>query len=444
MKAFHSLSCAWVAFLFSALVAGAQGKYKNVELWIDHADGRYQKNENVQVWATRLVDDGEKLFLTVRTNGQKEKKPLDLTVGEKTLILNQEYADPTAVILQVTPGSDNKIYSTIGFIVAAEEFRPGFDEPEDFMTFWQKQVKTMRKSKMKSKLTPVELTDGLKKYANAVEAYDLEISMPEGNPVRAYIAWPKDADARSCSILICPHGSGVRTSNLSNAVRRAKSLHAIVIDINAHGILNGQSDEYYKALNEGELKNYRTVDLTDREACYFRLMYLRMQRVLDYACSLKLWTKEKVALEGMSQGGAQSAALAGLDPRVKYVVLQVPAVTDLGGTLVGHSGSWPYYGKFKEERDGDYQHILPYYDAANFLRHYSGTLVVEAGLTDTTCGSECVFAAYNVSPSTDKTIATNPYRHHSAKGLWEENAKVWRETIDKPRKDALANYLKAD
>ena len=443
MKAFRFLLGTVAASLLSFVIAGAQGKYKNVELLIGKDDGIYRKNEKVTVWAVRNEDDGEELILSVTENGKKviDKAPLKLKAGQKKKVLSRSYANPSAVMLQVFPKSDPKIFSAVGFIVSPEEFRPGFEEPEDFTAFWQDQVAKMRACEMQVTLTPAQIPDNRKKYRDRVEVYELEISMPEGNPVRAYIAWPKNVDPGSCGIMICPHGAGVRSSNLNNAIFRADAYHCIAIDINAHGILNGQPDEYYKELSDGELKGYSRKKCLQREDCYFRLMYLRMQRVLDYACTLSQWDGKRIALDGTSQGGGQSAALAGLDSRVGFVSLQVPALTDIGGPLAGHRGSWPYYGKFDEAKYGDYLHVLPYYDAVNFLRHYEGALIMEAGLIDTTCPSECVYSAYNVAASQNKSIATNPYRQHGEKNLWEGNYTKWLETIARSRKDALKAFL---
>lgn len=444
MKRINSLIFTLALTLLSVSGAWAQGKYKDVELTIQNKDGRYQKNEVVKVWAEKLVKDKETVLLTVMENGKETIKdqPVKLKKGKKKPILSQAYNEPVKVLVKVSTASNPKESSSIGFIVAPEEFRPGFDEPADFKEYWQSQVAKLRESEIISNLTPVELPENKKKYEDKVEVYDLEVSMPEGNPVRAYIAWPKNAERGSCGILIVPHGSGVRTSNMNNAIHQAVSNHAIVIDINAHGILNGQSDEYYKALADGELKDYRTRKCAVKEDCYFRLMYLRMQRALDFACTLDLWDGERIALEGGSQGGGQCAALAGLDPRVGFISISVPALTDMGGKFAGHSAGWPYYGRFSEKRHGDYMNVVPYYDAANFLRHYNGILVVEAGLIDTTCPAECIYAAYNVAVSPDKTMYTNPYRHHGTKDLWEKNLAEWKEAIATPRRQALKNYLK--
>ncbi len=444
MKRINLLVFALAFTLLSVSGAWAQGKYRNVELTILNKDGRYQKNEKVEVWAERLQNDGENLLLTVLENGEEiiKAEPLKLKNGKKKRILSKSYDQPVNVLIKVAPESNPKEYSSVAFIVAPEEFRPGFEEPADFQEYWQAQVAQMRQSEMVATLTPVEIPADKKRFEERVEVYDLEISMPEGNPVRAYISWPKNVQKGSCGILIVPHGAGVRTSNLNNAIHRAHSNQAIVIDINAHGILNGQSKEFYKSLADGELKDYRTRKCAVKEDCYFRLMYLRMQRVLDYACSLDLWDGKKVVLDGTSQGGGQSAALAGLDPRVTFVSLVVPALTDMGGKFAGHNAGWPYFGRFDEKKHGDYMNVVPYYDAVNFLKHYNGILVVEAGLTDTTCPPECVFAAFNVAASTDKTIYTNPYRSHGTKELWENNLAEWEETIGKPRKEKIMNYLR--
>ena len=443
MKTTHFIVCAIGALLLSVATAGAQGKYKSVVLTIDHNDGRYAKTDTVKVWAERLEDDGEAVNLFVMENGEwtVKRQPLELSKGEKTLVFTKLYEEPTAVMLQVKPASDSKIFSGVGLIVAPEEFRPGFEEPEDFVTFWQDQVKKLRKAKIKAKLRPVEFPEKQKKYEGKIEAYDLEINMPSGNPVRAYIAWPAGADSKSCGILINPHGAGVRSSNLGNAIWKAKAYNCIAVDINAHGILNGQPKEFYDDLNKGELKDYRYTYAERKEDSYFRLMYLRLQRLLDYLCTLPQWDGQRVAVDGGSQGGGQAAAIAGLDPRVGFASVIVPALTDMGGTEAGHRGGWPNRGKFKEERDGNYKLALPYYDGANFLKHYNGILIIEGGMLDTTCAPECVYSAFNVAVSPNKVIYTNRYREHGEKTLWDENRKEWKETIGDARRDALKNYL---
>jgi len=100
------------------------------------------------------------------------------------------------------------------------------------------------------------------------------------------------------------------------------------VDLNAHGMLNGQPDAYYKNLDSGELKQYSHIGLETKSDIYFRGMYLRLLRTIDYLTSLPEWDGERILLIGESQGGGQALAGAGLDKRVKAVVVTVPAMCD--------------------------------------------------------------------------------------------------------------------
>ena len=57
---------------------------------------------------------------------------------------------------------------------------------------------------------------------------------------------------------------------------------ALAFDLNAHGMLNGQPQEYYDKLEEGELNHYREQGVESRDTYYFKGMYLRLMRTLDF------------------------------------------------------------------------------------------------------------------------------------------------------------------
>ncbi len=87
------------------------------------------------------------------------------------------------------------------------------------------------------------------------------VILPECNPVRAYLVYPTDAPAKSLPILIRAHAAGVKgkwcQSSVDQAIKDAKrGGGAIVLDINAHGMLNGQPQSYYDNLDSGQLKGY--------------------------------------------------------------------------------------------------------------------------------------------------------------------------------------------
>src|SRR5690606_29812949 len=120
--------------------------------------------------------------------------------------------------------------------------------------------------------------------------------------------------------------------------------------LNAHGMLNGQPEAYYQELEDGPLQRYWEQGAKDRDTYYFRFMYLRMLRSIEYLTRQPEWDGERILVIGESQGGGQALAAAGLDKRVSAVVATVPALCDFGGPLAGRKGGWPQPMKSYEDQ----------------------------------------------------------------------------------------------
>lgn len=384
-----------------------------------------------------IYEGGKQIYAL--TDTKPEKRSVSLT-GEAQVIFSRSYADCAQVIIAIE--DEKGTTSEVGFIVDPEKYRPGYEVPSDFRSYWRKQLKALRKDKPQVSLTPVEIPDPAD--AEKFEAYRIEISMPEGRPARGFIAYPRNASNRSLPIAYLVHAAGVSGdwchAKLSNALQYAKFGNgAIGLDINAHGYEEGLPDEYYKDLENGELKGYSSRPLKDRESFYFRLMYLRDIRALDFACSLPQWDHKRVLVHGESQGGAQVEALAGLDRRVTAVVAIVPAFTDVNGLVWHHQGGWPSsYGPVVETELG--KSILPYFDGALFLQFSNAKLFMVSGLIDSTCNPASVHAAFNAARSKDKQIYPFPYRWHS--GTNSPFDKIWRETVYKSENAFVNDYLR--
>ena len=151
---------------------------------------------------------------------------------------------------------------------------------------------------------------------------------------------------------------------------------AISANVNALGIPDDEPQEYYDKLANGELKGYNKRPLVDRESFFFRLMFLRLERLLDYLCSMKEWDGRRVMVNGGSQGGAQALFLAGVDSRVSHCVAMVPAMTDFGGTLEGRASAWPEpYSQDGVAATSPGKDILPYFDGSLLINRFAGKLI---------------------------------------------------------------------
>lgn len=423
------------AALLLPVLAGAQQSL----MWLDKWDGQYELGDTVRVHSTLSGNPSGKWVKTVYVNGlQSSSESVELPDGTYDLLV-AAYEEPTAVMVKMAPQSDASKAESIGFICGAEGFRPGFERPDDFKRFWKRQVREMRRIPMNARLekvgTPAE-------YAGKVECWAFTLDCVGGVPCRGYIAKPVGAAKKSLPIVFYAHAAGVSKTHCRSdlghtAMMAALGNGALAIDMNAHGMLNGQDQSYYDELAK-ELNGYNVRHITGHEDYYFRGMFLRMQRALDFICQDKCWDGKRVLVTGESQGGAQTAAIAGLDKRVTDIYMRVPAMLDMGGKLDGRLGAWPRALE-KDPDNPKCMEVLPYYDGASFLKGCKAEVHVEIGLIDTTCPPACVFAAVNGAAGAVH-VYTYPYRTHASP--YRKLHPDWYDTIYKNRMEYYNKFCK--
>jgi hypothetical protein len=121
------------------------------------------------------------------------------------------------------------------------QIKPSLPVPVDFEAFWAAQKKKLAALPINARLTPVKST------STNVECFDLQADSL-GAPVSGYYARPVGARPGSLPSILTVHGAGVRSASLSSAVGWAgKGL--LALDINAHGLPNGQPEGYYDLMN---------------------------------------------------------------------------------------------------------------------------------------------------------------------------------------------------
>lgn len=352
--------------------------------------------------------------------------------GDTITVFDEVMNEPNTLVVEVHV---DQTKASLGAIVDADKFKPVTHRPKDFKAFWKAQKKALKKLPMEVKEIVVPSPE-----ANYITK-NVEINCLGGKPARGYLAVPENAKKRSLPIVIFFHAAGVDgdwcKSTVSRAMQYAK-MGSICFDLNAHGMLNSQPDEYYKNLAEGELKNYPQIGVEDKNTSYFRGMYLRLLRTIDYVTSFPEWDGKRILVIGESQGGGQSLVAAGLDSRVKAVVATVPAMCDWGGHIVGRKDCWPYPYSFKKDPQ-IIDATMPYFDAANIIKGSKATFVVEIGLVDFTCVSSALHAALN-GVKGKKTLIDVPYRaHHMEQPIYQ---KEWQENVVSKKNNFIKDYLK--
>ncbi|MBQ4287031.1 MAG: acetylxylan esterase [Bacteroidales bacterium] len=458
------------SIVFICLVAGsayAQPRIdKNLKIELDMASGLYSVSDTVKVTATPLEAYDKPLEMEVFENGTLVKTIKLGVINSKRVVYTDVRTEPVAVMLEFReegtlpekiPMNLDQTEDTfrIGYVVEGTGFRPGFKAPANLKSYWARQIRNLRNHKMEAVAKPVALKG---EEARKYECFDVEINSLDTIPVRGYVARPKNAAKGSLPIVIQLHAAGVSGNWCNAKVRDAVNLAsygAIAFDFNAHGMLNDADESYYKELENGRLFRYSSRPINNKKDYYFRMMFLRAIRALDYITQDPAWDGKTIMLLGESQGGAQAAAMAGLDDRVSDVVINVPAGVGNGGFLLGRNDAWPYPAENNGIKTPTSLHmdlsslsvtpknarktkkVAPYFDGALLLKGCKARFLVEIGLVDTTCPPSEVFSGINGVEGPVQVICS-PYRNHWSNRTPAQYMPSWKENIQ----DYRQNYIK--
>ncbi|MDP1592282.1 MAG: acetylxylan esterase, partial [Prosthecobacter sp.] len=264
------------ALVLAATSLLAQTPALTLKAATDRPDALYKAGETV-TFTIEVTQDGKpmadgKVTGTLSKDGVQPQPPQSLNVlnGKATIIGKLD--EPGFLLLRASSGKASAM-AAAGYDPL--QLKPSMPVPEDFDAFWSAQKAELAKVPVKSTLTPVASA------AKNVEAFDVQVDCL-GKPVSGYLGRPKNAKPKSLPALLHVHGAGVRSANVGSTFWAANEGGMLSLDINAHGIPNGQPKAFYDALATGELKDYRSAGNKDREQCYFKGMFLRLIRAVDF------------------------------------------------------------------------------------------------------------------------------------------------------------------
>lgn len=407
---------------------------QDIKLELNHESGIYKSGEKIVVSAILKNHAADTLHVKVMKNNDFKLQSGSLIPQSDTCIIySGVFTEPCSLRIEAKQKGVQKL---IGLIVDPLKIKPGTARPKDLKKYWDHEKTALKALPMDVKSEKVDSKQP------GIVCFNTEINCIGPKPARGYYSKPENAEAKSLPIVLLVHAAGVKgswcRSEISNATDYAKK-GAICFDLNAHGMLNGQPDEYYNNLENGELKEYFFKGLESKNDLYFRGMYLRLIRSLDFLTQQPEWDGKRIIVIGESQGGGQALAAAGLDQRVSAVVATVPAMCDWGGTLITRKGGWPQPFEQAGNKE-NMKKVLPYFDAAHLLSMSKATIVVEIGLVDNTCPSTSIYAAVNQAKG-KKVIYPVTYREHT----WpttEQRAEHWDKMVFGQKNKFIEDYIK--
>ena len=410
------LCCAVAAAagIFLSIAAERKLDWK-VAAEVDKADAFYEPGEPVAFRVEVLDEMGESVDLgsldyVLSVDGFRELEKHSLALTGSPLVIEGKLDRPGFLRLDVSYRKWNGAVTTgaAAAAVAAENLTPSREAPVDFEAFWDEQKARLAEVPLNWEETPVP--SGIE----GIVAADVQVEALDGIPVSGYVALPEKAKPKSLPAVLWVHGAGVRSSLKIQAVNGARE-EFLSMDINAHGLPNGKPSEYYQKLAKEDLEEYQYDGRENRDGVYFKNMFLRLVRAIDYLTARTEWDGRCVAVIGHSQGGAQALVAGGLDERVTFIGAGVPAMCDHSGMLRKRPSGWPKFVPILETGKPDpmVAEVSRYYDAVNFAARCHCEAIVSVGFVDRACPPTTCFVAFNQLKG-EKRMLAEPAMGHSA------------------------------
>ncbi len=391
-KSFLFLNLLFYVLGITFQVQGQPGqKYVNVIISPDHADWKYKVNENVtfsvQVFKDEVLLKNVSVDYELGPEFFPTEKKQSVVLKDGKLTLKSSMKQPGFLRCRVVAKVDGRNYeglTTVGYDV--EKILPTSQEPKDFDAFWDDAIKETKSIPLDSKMVLLP-----EKCTSTQNVYEVSFHNEKiGSRIYGILITPKK-EGKYPAILTVP-GAGIRPyggANMGDDV--------ISLQIGIHGIPVTLPQEVYNNLMSGGLANYWKVNMNDKDAHYYKRVFLGCVRAVDFIYTLPEFDGSTLGVTGGSQGGALSIITAGLDSRIKFLAALYPAMCDFAGYLNGRAGGWPHYYRENKPKPNEVE-TLAYFDVVNFAKRVKVPGWYCWGFNDVTCPPTSMHAAYNVIP----------------------------------------------
>lgn len=415
-----------LAFILAMNMSGVQNikaenyPYKSDYLWLtvpDHADWLYQTGENAKVEVSfckyGIPRDGELKYSIGNDMLQPDKHGSVKLKNGRAVINMGTKKTPGFRDMKLSVSLDGKTYEhhiKVGFSV--DKIKPYTQEPQDFRSFWQKNVEELKQ-------VPMSYTKELYKdyCTDKIDCYLVKLQIDKmGHSMYGFLFYPKNAQPGKHPIVLCPPGAGIKTIKDPMRNKYYAENGFVRFEVEIHGLDPRISSETFgeisRAFNDRN-GGYLANGLENKDIYYMKHVYVGLVRCIDFLTSLPEWDGKNVAVQGGSQGGALAIIAAGLDSRVTQCVANHPALSDMAGYAAkGGTGGYPHFCRQPQILSNkDCLNTLAYFDVVNFARYVKAPTYLTWGYNDVTCPPTTSYAVWNTLKCTKESLLT-PINEH--------------------------------
>lgn len=284
------------------------------------------------------------------------------------------------------------------------QYKPTLYREPDFDTYWQTTINEATAQPINAELIPYVLpAKGLQCYAVRFDGY-------KGGRIAGWYVRP--ANRGKFPALCIYHGYSNRAPRPLDMLHIA-SQGMCVLSMDCRG-QNGQSQDSL-VVDEGHSTGWLTKGIRNPEQYYFRYVYADAVRALELLARREEVDDTRLAITGVSQGGALTLAVASLSPRPILAMPDIPFLCDFRRAIqITPNGPYPEITTFLKANPHLYERALrtlSYCDLLNLAPRIRCRTVISNSLWDDICPPSTIFAVYN-HIAAEKQIELYPFHKH--------------------------------
>lgn len=289
-----------------------------------------------------------------------------------------------------------------------QAYRADVAEPADFDAFWADTLAEARAIPMEVTVEPIDTPFKL------IDVYDVTFPGFGGDPIKAWLTLPHGAEEPLPAVVqYIGYGGGRDLPGVEQQWATAGYAH-FHMDTRGQGAGWSPGDTTDRHGSDPS-NGFITSGLGSRDTYYYRRLFVDAVRAVEAARSLPQIDASRVAVQGGSQGGALTLAVAGMVPDLVAAMPDVPFLCNFR-RAVDVCDSNPYKlvtGYLSVHRDKWDQvfETLSYFDCVNFAKRATAPSLFSIALMDKICPPSTCFSAYHVYGG-EKELEIYPYNDH--------------------------------
>jgi len=279
----------------------------------------------------------------------------------------------------------------------------------DLGAFWDGILEAERRTPLQSSRDKAETP------LTYMDAYKVVYEGDHGTPIHAWYALPRFRTDEPLPCVVSFHGyTGGKGYPEQYAEWLMMGVAVLAIDV------RGQGGETGNDMPQpfGTAKGWVTQGILDKRQSYYKAMAVDALRAVRLAAEQPEIDASRIAVVGASQGGGLALLTAALSDIPALAVGNIPNLCHMDFGLFNSTGSLSEAADFLNRFPDRLEQVLEtlsYFDIVNLADRIRVPVLLSAGLKDTVCMPETIYAAYNRIAS-DKAIYPYPFAGHWVTG----------------------------